>query len=155
MRSEPLTIPGLASPVVVESSFVSGRYTITAGGYPATRLGRLRYAVPAASGGTVETTVSGGFLDAYPTLTINGVKHRTGPPIPVILRILAVAPIALVAVGGLIGGLIGALGCAVNMAVLRAALPSAVKALLVLAVGGAAVVTWVLMAAAVGGAINS
>jgi hypothetical protein len=149
-----LTIPGLASPVFVESSPFSGRYTITAGGYPAARLGRLRYAVPAAGGGTVETSISGGFFDAYPTLTVNGIKHRTGPPVPVILRILAVAPIALV-IGGLIGGLIGALGCAVNMAVVRMSLPSVGKAVLVLAVGFVAFVMYVVAAAAVAGAFNS
>jgi len=63
--------------------------------------------------------VRGGFLDAFPTLEINGVKHRTGPPTPLALRILAVVPIALVAVGGPFGALIGVVGVAVNMAVAR------------------------------------
>ena len=154
MQTEPLTIPGPAGPVVVQNSFFSSRYTITAGGRPATRISRGRYAVAAAGSGTVEATVSGGFFDAYPTLTVNGVKHRTGPPVPAVLRILAVAPFLLVFLGGLLGGLIGGIGWAVNMAVLRLALPTAVKALLVVAILGATFVTWVVVASAVLGATS-
>ena len=150
-----MTIPGLAGPVVVESSFFANRYTITAGGFQAIRIGRNRYAVPAAGSGTVDTAVSGGFFDAYPTLTVNGVKHRTGPPVPMVFRILAVPPILVITVGGALGGVIGALGWAVNMAILRLSLSSAVKALLMLAVPAAAYGTWYVVAGAIAGAINT
>lgn len=150
-----MKIPGLAGPVVVESPFFANRYTITAGGSPATRIGRNLYAVPAAAGGTVETTVSGGFFDAYPTLTVNGVKHRTGPPVPMVLRVLAVVPILLLAVGGALGGLLGALGWMVNMAILRLKLSVGVKALLVVAILAAAAGAWYVVASAVAGAVNN
>jgi hypothetical protein len=146
-------IPGLAGPVVLESSFLSGRYTITAGGSPAARVGRKRYALPTTGSGTVEATLSGGFFDAYPTLTINGVKHRTGPPVPIVMRVLAVFPIALVFLGGLLGGLIGAIGWAVNMSILRLGLPAAVKALLMLVVLVATYLTWAAVATAIAQAI--
>jgi len=155
VRSEPLNIAGLAGPVVVESPFFASRYTVTAGGFPATHIGRKRYALPAAGGGTVETTVSGGFFDAYPTLMVNGVKHRTGPPVPMALRIMAVVPIFIVALGGFLGGMIGALGWAVNMAILRLTLPSAVKVLLMLGVLVVAFLTWSIVVAAVLGGTNT
>lgn len=154
MRTEPLTIPGLAGPVVVESAFFANRYTITAGGIPATRVARNTYALPAAGSGTVQTTVSGGFFDAYPTLTINGVRHRTGPPVPLVMRILAVFPMVVVFAGGALGGVVGALGWAVNMAILRLTMSWAVKALLMLTIAVAAYLTWYLLASAIVGAIN-
>jgi hypothetical protein len=155
VRTEPLSIPGLASPVVVESSFLTSRYTITAAGQPAMRIGRKTYAVPASGPGTVETTISGGFFDAYPTLEVNGVKHRTGPQVPMILRILAPVPILLLTVGGALGGLIGALGWMLNIAVLRTALASAVKALLMLVILAAAAVAWYVVASAILGGVTS
>jgi hypothetical protein len=154
VRTEPLMIPGLVGPVVLESSFFSSHYTITAGGYPAQRLGQKRYALPTAGSGTVEATVSGGFFDAYPTLTINGVKHRTGPAVPVVLRILAVVPFAIVFTGGLIGGLIGGIGWAVNMAILRLSLSSIVKAVLMLAVLVATALAWAEVAAGLALTVN-
>jgi len=98
--------------------------------------------------------VSGGFLDAYPTLEINGVKHRTGPAVPVLLRILALVPIFLIGVGGALGGVIGAVGVALNMAIARLVLPSAVKALLMAGVLIVAAVTWYAAARALLGAMN-
>ena len=149
MRTEPLSITGLDGPVVVESSLLGNKPTLTVGGHPAARTGRGRYALPAAGGGTVEATVRGGFLDAFPTLEINGVKHRTGPPTPLALRILAVVPIALVAVGGLFGALIGVVGVAVNMAVARQNSSTVVKALLMVGVLVVALVVWLIIAATV------
>src|SRR5262245_38075039 len=154
VRTEPLMIAGLAGPVVVESSFLSDRYTITAGGFPAARVGRKRYALPTAGWGPVDATVTGGFFAAYPTLTINGVKHRTGPPVPVVLRFVAVVPFALVFLGGLVGGLFGGIGWAVNMAILRLGLPWAAKAVLMLAVLVATFLTWVAVASLIAGAIS-
>ncbi len=154
MRTEPLTIWGLAGPVMLESGFLASRVNITVGGHPATRVRRNTYALPAVNGGMVEARVSGGFLDAYPTLEINGVKHRTGPAVPVLLRILALVPIFLIGVGGALGGVIGAVGVALNMAIARLVLPSAVKALLMAGVLIVAAVTWYAAARALLGAMN-
>jgi hypothetical protein len=94
--------------------------------------------------------VRGGFLDAYPTLNINGVKHRTGPPVPLTLRVLALVPIVLVGFGGLVGGLIGALGVMVNMAIARLPVSAVLKALLMLGVLAVAVAVWIVVAGAIG-----
>ncbi|HEY3010753.1 MAG TPA: hypothetical protein VGJ63_22210 [Micromonosporaceae bacterium] len=149
MRTEPLTIGGLAGPSVVSTNGLSGRYRITVGGHPASRIGRSRYALAVADGGMVEARVRGGFLDAYPSLEINGATHRTGPPTPLALRALALSPIGLLLLGGLLGGLVGGLGAATNFAVARSRVPTAVKALLMLVVLAAVVVTWAILATAI------
>jgi len=155
VRSEPLTIAGLAGPVVVDSNSFTGRNTVTVNGQPVPRIGRRAYALPAAGGGTMQAEVRPGFFDPYPSLQINGVKHRTGPQVPMVLRILALVPIVLVGVGGLVGGLIGALGVIGNLAVARLSLPAVVKALLMLVVLAVAVVVWVIVAGAITSAIRS
>jgi hypothetical protein len=82
------------------------------------------------------------------------VRHRTGPRVPVALRVLAVQPILLFAVGGLIGGLVRALGLVVNLVVARTSIPSAVKALIMIGVGVVASVVWLAIAVAVQGGIS-
>jgi hypothetical protein len=155
VRSEPLTIPGLAGPVVVDLNSFTGRTAVTVNGQPVPRIGRRVYALPAAGGGTVNAEVRPGVLDPFPSLQINGVKHRTGPQIPIALRILTFVPILLVGVGGLVGGLIGALGMIGNLAIARLSLPSVVKALLMLVVLGVAVVVWVIVAGTIVAATKS
>jgi hypothetical protein len=154
MRTEPLAIQGLAGPVVLTSGFLSNKYSVTVGGLPATHIGRGRYSLPAAGGGTVEATVRSGFADPYPTLEINGVKHRSGPPVPLALRVLALVPIALIGFGGLLGGLIGGLGVMANLAVASQPRSAVVKALLMLGVLVVAVVVWIVVAAAIGLAVR-
>jgi hypothetical protein len=154
MRTEPLTINGLAGPVVLESGFWANRYTITVGGRPALRTGRGRYSLPTANGGMVPAQLRGGFLDAYPSLEINGVKHRTGPPTPVMLRVLALVPLVLVS-GGMVGGLIGALGLMLNMAVARLSVSAVLKALMMLGILVVAVVTWSVAATGIKLAIDA
>jgi hypothetical protein len=149
VRTEPLMIAGLAGPVVVESPFWANRFLITVGGQPATRTGRGRYSLPGAGGGVREAIVRGGFLDMYPTLEINGVRHRTGPVTPLPLRALALLPIALLLLGGVLGGIIGALGVAVNRTVARLPVHAVVKALLMVCVLAVAAVVWVSVAAAI------
>jgi len=155
VQTEPLTVAGLAGPVVVTTNSFTGRNTVTVGGQPAALIARRRYALPAANGRTVEGTVSARFFDPYPTLELNGVRHRTGPEVPVALRILALVPIALAGLGGLVGGLIGALGMIVNVVVLRRQLPGYAKALLMVAVLVATVVVWLVVAGAIGVALKA
>ena len=145
MRTEPFTIPGLAGPVVVDVNNFTGRTAVTVDGQPVPQIGRRVYALPAAGGGTVNAEVRPGVFDLYPSLRINGVKHRTGPQVPIALRILAFVPILLVGVGGLLGGLIGALGVIGNLTIARLSLPAVVKVLLMLVVLAVAVV-WVIVA---------
>lgn len=149
--TQPVTIDGVAGPVVVTTNALWGQPAVTVGGQSAPRVGRRKYTLPAAGGGTVEATVRNGFADPYPILDINGVGFRTGPKPPVVLRMLSVLPIALVAIGGLTGGLLGVLGMVVNLAVARTNLPTAVKALLMVGVGVVAFVVLLMIAAAIRG----
>ena len=155
MNTEPISIAGVAGPVVITTSAFWGRPAVTVGGLPAPRTGKRQYALPAAAGGAVDATVRSAFADPYPTLEVNGVHHRTGPTIPVVLRVLAPLPILLVAVGGLLGGLIGALGFGANLAVARTRTPSFVKVLIMIGVGVVAYLVWLAAAVAVRGAVGS
>jgi hypothetical protein len=139
MRTAPLSVAGLAGPVVLESFFFAGQYTVTVGGRTATRIGRGRYALPTAGGATVEARVRRAFFDIWPSLEINGVRHPTGPPTPVELRVLAWLPLLLVCCGGPVGGLIGALAVPVNLAVARLVAPTRGKLLMMIGVSAAAV----------------
>ncbi len=107
--------------------------------------------MPAAGGGAVEATVRSAFADPYPTVEVNGVRHRTGPSVPAVLRVMTLLPILLmVAVGGALGGLIGALGFVVNVgAVTRIQTPTAVKALIMVGVSAVAIVLWFAVAVVV------
>jgi hypothetical protein len=154
VKTEPITIDGVAGPVVVTTHPFWGQPALMVGGQPAARVRRRQYTLPATVGGTVDAAVRMGFADPYPSVEVIGVRHRTGPNVPVVLRALALMPILLVAVGGLLGGLIGALGVVANLAVARTRIPSAVKSLIMIGVGVVAVVVWLAIAVAVRGAIS-
>ncbi|WP_433532682.1 hypothetical protein ACQPYA_12010 [Micromonospora sp. CA-263727] len=149
MNTEAISIDGVAGPVVVTTNAFWGRPVVTVAGVPAPRTGSRRYALPAVAGGTVDATVRSALADPYPTVEVNGVQHRTGPPVPAVLRVLAPLPILLVVVGGAVGGLIGALGFMANLAVARTPASSVVKALSMVGVGVAASVAWLAIAVAV------
>ena len=140
MITEPLHIPGLAGPVVATMNSFTGKHSITVGGRPASGTRRGMYTLPTADGRMVEARLRGSLLDPYPSIEIAGVKHRTGPVVPLALRVVGLLP-AVLLVGGLIGGLIGGGGIVVNLAILRSSLHGAVKAVLMLGVLVVAVVT--------------
>lgn len=147
MRTEPVNIAGLAGPVVVTVNAVTGRHSVTVGGRPATGTGRGSYTLPTTDGRTVAAKVRSSLLDPYPTLEIAGVKYRTGPSVPVVLRVLALLPLVLV-LGGLIGGAIGALGVAANLGIARWSQSNAVKSVLMIVVLVVAVMTFAVVATA-------
>lgn len=151
MKTEPISIDGVAGPVVISTNAFWGRPTVTVGGVPAPRAGRRRYTFPAAGGRVVEATVRTGFGDPYPTVEVGGVAHRTGPTVPVVLRVLTLLPILLVCVGGLLGGLIGVLGILANLAFTRTRTPPVVKALGMIGVSVVALLVFLAVAAAVTG----
>jgi hypothetical protein len=155
MRTQPLAIPGLAGPIVLESSFWTSQFTVTVGGHEAPRTGRRRFALPAAGGGAVEGTLRGTFLDVYPTVEIAGTRYPTGPAVPVILRILVALPFVLVFLGGLVGGLIGAAGVLGNMAVVRLpGLSTAVKVIVTLVILLATSIVWLVVATVLASALR-
>lgn len=151
VNTEPISIDGVAGPIVVTTNAFRARPVVTVSGVPAPRTGGHQYALPAAGGGAVEATVRSAFADPYPTVEVNGVRHRTGPSVPAALRVLTLLPILLmVAVGGALGGLIGALGFVVNVgAVTRIRTPTAVKALIMVGVSAVAFVLWLAVAVVV------
>jgi len=153
MNTEPITIDGVAGPIVVTTNAFWGHPVVTVGGVPAPRTGRGQYALPAATGGAVDATVRAALTDPYPTLEVNGVRHRTGPRVPVVLRVLALLPF-LLAVGGALGGLVGALGVVANLAVARTRSPAIVRALIMIGIGVVAYVIWYAIADAVRGAVS-
>jgi len=155
VNTEPITIDGVAGPVVVSTNMFWGHPVVTVAGQPATRAAKRQYDLPASAGGTVPATLRTGVADPYPTVEVNGVRHRTGPKVPMVLQILALLPIALVAIGGLLGGLLGALAFAVNVLVARTRLHAALKALLMLVIGAVAFVILLVIAGAVRAATSS
>lgn len=155
MNTEPISIDGVAGPIVVTTNAFWGRAVVSVDGVPAPRTGKRRYTLPGAAGGAIEATLRSAFADPYPTVEVNGVQHRTGPSIPVVLRVLAPLPILLVAVGGALGGLIGALGFVANLAVARTRASSVVKGLIMVGVGVVAYVVWLAIAVAVRGTVSS
>jgi hypothetical protein len=152
--TDPISIAGVAGPVVVDTSPFLGLRAVRVGGLPAQRIGRGTYALPSLSGGAIHARVRASFADPYPTVEVNGVRHRTGPVVPLALRVLALLPIALVAIGGLLGGVVGALASVANVAVARTPIPAIVKALIMLVVGVVAFVVLVLLATALRIAIS-
>ncbi|MEU1588364.1 hypothetical protein [Micromonospora sp. NPDC005710] len=153
MNTEPLHVAGVAGPIVVTTKAFGGRPTLTVAGVPAARTGK-RYALPTADGGVVQATLRTAFADPYPVVAVNGVQHRTGPSIPVFLRILALLPILLFTVGGVIGGLVGAFGVLANLTVARTQLAPAVKALVMVGVGIATAIVWLAIAVALNAAVS-
>ncbi|MCG5471759.1 hypothetical protein LADH09A_005761 [Micromonospora sp. LAH09] len=153
MNTEPLSVAGVAGPIVIATKALWGHPAVSVAGVPAPRTGR-RYALPAVDGGVVQATLRTPFADPYPTMEINGVQHRTGPPVPVFLRILAPLPILLLIVGGVLGGLIGALGFLANLTVARTRMAPAVKALAMVGVGIVTAMVWLVIAVALNAATS-
>ncbi|MFG1867106.1 hypothetical protein [Micromonospora arborensis] len=153
MNTEPLSVAGVAGPIVVTTKALFGHPGVTVGGVPAPRTG-IHYALPTVDGGVVQATVRVAFADPHPTVEVNGVRHRTGPSLPIFLRILVVLPILLFTVGGILGALVGALGVAANLTVARTRMAPAVKALVMLGVGIGTVIVWLAIALALNVALS-
>jgi hypothetical protein len=155
MRTGPLQIEGLAGPVVITSNSFTGRQSITVGGQPVPGSRLHGYKLPTADGRTVDARLRTSLYEPYPSLKIGDVTIRTGPPVPIVLRMLALLPFGLI-IGGLIGALAGAAGILANMAIARSSRTTAAKAVLMVMVLAAGVVVWLSLASAfqvaVGGA---
>lgn len=150
MRNGPITIPGVAGPVTVDSHLWSGKQSVMVGGQPAASTGKQTFALPTSDGGATEGRVSrGSIMNPFPTVEIGGVKHPTGPEISVALRLLMVAPIVLTAIGGLLGGLVGGSGLLLNYNLMRSARRPAIKVMLMTLVLIAAFAVWATLAALV------
>jgi hypothetical protein len=150
MSNEPIIVPGVDAPVSVVSNFWTGRQRVTVGDRLAATTGKRTYALPTANGETVEGKVSRTTLiNPFPTLEVGGVRHPTGPEVPVALRVLMVAPILLIALGGLVGGVVAIGAVFVNFTIARSASPTATKALLMALTFAAAIAIWAGLAAVI------
>ncbi|WP_327035523.1 hypothetical protein [Micromonospora ureilytica] len=153
MKTEPLNVAGVAGPIVVTTKEFFGHPAVTVGGVPAPRTGK-RFALPMVDGGVVQATLRSTIADPYPTLEIDGVKHRTGPAMPIFLRILVLLPILLFTVGGILGAMVGVLGVWANLAVAHTRMTTAVKALAMVGVGIGIVIVWLVIAVALNAAFG-
>ncbi|SCF12142.1 hypothetical protein GA0074696_2856 [Micromonospora purpureochromogenes] len=143
MRTEPLKIPTLAGPVVLDiKNDLTGRHGVTVGSTEVIGSRRGHYNLPTTDGGSVAARIRTGVFDPYPTITIADEKYRTGPAIPFTLQLLMVLPFGLIALGSLIGGAIACPALLVNRVIVRTDMPTALKALLMLAVTAVAVMLW-------------
>ena len=148
MSIQPITVPGIVSPVSVIWNVWTGKQTVKVGDQLAASTGKRTYALPTVGGGTVEGKVSRSTLfSPFPTLEVAGVKHSTGPEVPVALRVLMVAPILLLVIGGLVGAVVAAGAIVVNFTIARSTGPMAIKALLMALTLAAAVAIWAVVAA--------
>ena len=94
----------------------------------ATSTGKRTYALPTVGGGTVEGKVSRSTLfSPFPTLEVAGVKHWAQPGVQVALRVLMVAPVLLLVIGGLVGAVVATGAIVVNFTIARSTRPMAVK----------------------------
>jgi len=148
MRTEPMMIDGLAGPVVISVNAFTGKHSVTVGGQPASGTRRGSYTLPTSDGRTVPAKLRSSLIEPHPILEIGGVRHRSGPALPLVLRVLALLPAVLV-IGGVIGGIIGALGIGVNLAVARGRQSTVVRSLLMIGILAVAVVAFALVAAAI------
>jgi len=153
VRFHPVAIDGIAGPVGMDVHWFTGRHSVTVGGQPAAKTSRRSYQLPTTDGRTVEATVRSSFFDVYPALAIGGVKHRLGPPTPVVLRVLMLLPVVLVA-GGAIGIFLGLVAILANAAVLRQQVSTSVKIALMLGILGAAALVWFILAVALNTAVT-
>jgi hypothetical protein len=146
MRTEPLEIAPLAGPVVLDiRNDLTGRHGVTVGSTEVIGSRRGHYNLPTTDGGSVAARIRTGLLDPYPTITIAGVKYRTGPANPFALQLLMVLPIALIALGAASGAVIACPALLVNRIITRADMPTSLKALLMLVVTAVAVMLWAVL----------
>jgi hypothetical protein len=124
-----------------------GRYAVLVGDRVAPTTNHRDYQLPTADGGTVQAVLHRpGFLDPFPTLEVNGARHRTGPKRPVALMVLAIVPMALAGLGGALGALIGAFGMFGNFGIARSRLSTAAAALCMVGVLLVTGLVWLVVA---------
>lgn len=141
-----LSLDRVAGPVTVRTGFWSGRSTVTVAGQPVPRGDGGTFHLPTVDGATVPARVRTALFQTYPDLVVDGVRHRTGPATPPWLRILAVLPLLLLIVGGLLGGVVAVAGVLANFALLRREGGNGARAAAMTGVAVGCVITWIVLA---------
>lgn len=150
MRSGPIRIEGVAGEVVVETRML-GRPTVLVDGAPAPRLRGAWFRVPTDDGQGVPVLVRGGAgMSPHPRIVLADEVYATGPPPPLWLSLLAIAPVPVSFLGGGPGLLLGLVGLVLTWWVLRRPWPVRTQGLAVAAV----VLVTVLVSLALGRAVH-
>lgn len=132
VRTEPLEIDGIAGPLVLTINTFTGKHSMTAGQQElVSRQGW--YTIPTVDGGVVEGRLRSSLFETYPMLEIEGVRHRTGPVVPLVLKILMLLPVVLL-YSGCPGGLMAGIAITTNMAITRTRLHTAIRAAMMVGV---------------------
>lgn len=142
MRTDPIAIPDLDGPVVVEQNLWSGTPRLLVGSVEVPSTGRRSFSVRTREGSSVEVTVKSTLVRPFPTIQIGERNFETGPALPVWLVILMLLPLGLLVMGGALGGAIGALGVVVNTIIARSAWGGVAKALTMLGVFAVVLGLW-------------
>jgi len=138
--------PDLAGRITVRPPALFGSAQLWVDGSPARPGPRPKtFLVTGTDGSEQVANWAPDFLAVVPQLVVNGRKYTVGPKIPIALLIAAALPFVLVPLGGLLGGACGGLAFAINQQIARSALPVWLRALLILGVGGAAFVTFLVV----------
>lgn len=149
MRSGPIRIEGVAGEVVVETRMV-GRPVVLVDDVPAPRLRGAWFRLPTDDGEGVPVLVRGGAgMSPHPRLVLADEVYPTGPPPPLWLSLLAIAPVPVSFLGGGPGLLLGLVGLVLTWWVLRRPWPVRTQGLAVAAV----VLVTVLVSLALGRAV--
>lgn len=149
-RSTTIRLPGTDGPdITIERGVMSAPRVLIDGQVVARDPGRKdTYPIVLPDGTTRTITLKSGW-NGVVALADDGSRLPLDPARPLWETVLSLAPIGLVAIGGLVGGAFGGGGVAANMAISRSDLRPAVRAAAMVAVLAVAAVAWFVVARAV------
>lgn len=148
MAEHEVAIPEIAGRVTITEPGLFSGSRLLVNGKPAEKAGWGKFWLPRTDGGRAEARLVAGFTTWVPSLMVGGVRHDVGPKLPIYLAVLAFLPFTLMFVGGALGGLCGGLGAGLNHQIARTDWPLPLKLVAMLAVTGAAVGTFMMVATA-------
>jgi hypothetical protein len=149
MRTEPVYLPDIPGPVVIEANWLTGNTSLIVDRQPVQRRSRNRFLVPTRNGNVTEIVVHRRLTDPQPMINLRGETYRIGPPLPAGIKALWLLPLGLAIVGGLLGGAVGGVGVLANVAIIRTVPSTAAKAVLMIGVLLLAILAWLVLVALV------
>jgi hypothetical protein len=143
MPTSTIRLPGTDGPDIDVEQRPIGGPSVTIGGVPASRdpARKNTWVVPLTDGTTRSFSITTGWSGTV-VVTDDGSRLPLGPRRPAWETVLALLPVGLVAVGGLIGGLFGGIGAAVSMTILRSGVRQPMRAGLMIGVLAVTAVAW-------------
>ena len=113
-----------------------------------------KYTLRRNDGKEVKARLVNNLIDPVPQLVVDGQTYAPIPPLPWFQMAWAGWPIMLVFIGGFLGALFGALAAYSNTRIFRSDLQIALKYVLTALISGAAVLVYLILAAALTLAVN-